>query len=96
MKEKDYSTDISYMHKFKRKLSGSFDNDSENTSMISNDSDIDIEDDLLNLADQIEIDSSNIGEVGTPLTPRTRFISTCIKEGLNPRANMVRLMEYDL
>jgi hypothetical protein len=26
-----------------------------------------------------------------PLTPRTRFISTCIKEGLNPRASMVPL-----
>lgn len=24
-----------------------------------------------------------------PLTPRTRFISSCIKEGLNPRASMV-------
>lgn len=26
-----------------------------------------------------------------PLTPRTRFISSCIREGLNPRASMVRV-----
>lgn len=30
-----------------------------------------------------------LSAVAQPLTPRTRFISSCIREGLNPRASLV-------
>ena len=84
------STDASCLPHIQGERGSCSDSDSENTSMISNDSDTNIEDDLLCLADQIEVNSLDIDEFETPLTPRTRFISACIKEGLNPRANMVR------
>lgn len=40
--------------------------------------------------DEIENDNDwSVPFEDQPLTPRTRFISSCIKEGLNPRASMV-------
>ena len=90
LKANGNSTDESCGRYVQRERGSNVDSDSDNTSMISNDSDTNIEDDLLCLSDQIELNSLDTNEYEAPLTPRTRFISTCIKEGLNPRANMVR------
>ena len=65
-----------------------YDSDDSKDSFLTGNSNID--EDLNDLADSILIKNENITDSG-PLTPRTRFISSCIREGLNPRASMVRI-----
>lgn len=48
----------------------------------------DLEDDLRE-DEEIPVLGETAATSNQPLTPRTRFISSCIAEGLNPRASMV-------
>lgn len=33
--------------------------------------------------------TTHIDDIGTPLSPRTKFIDTCLREGLNPRPSII-------
>jgi hypothetical protein len=52
---------------------------------------LDSEDRLLDMDSELEIlEDSEESYDDAPLTPRSRFIASCMREGLNPRANMVQ------
>lgn len=52
---------------------------------------LDSEDSLLDLDSELEIlEDFEESYDDAPLTPRSRFIASCMREGLNPRANMVQ------
>lgn len=63
------------------------DKNDDNISIDSTESMLEVKDDF-HLSELINSNFSP-SSVAQPLTPRTRFISACIREGLNPRASLV-------